>query len=259
MSKKDIAGVALIMVVLAIAGGLFYVRQMLAAKTYDEATLCPTREAGGVRAATLIVIDKSDPFTEPQVATVRQAILNARDALPPGGKIKIAVIEKAPNEDAAQIRLLRAVCNPGSGETANAIYQNAKLVERRYRERFLEPLDRDLQSLSVPGVAPESPIALALATSIARDDDIAGIPEKRVILVSDLLEHTADMSAYAGELSAERLRQSVGEAATAWLSGTKVDVHMLHHAKDPARQEAALAAWLAFFQGAGAKAAIAAR
>jgi hypothetical protein len=256
MSNKDLAGVALILAVLAVAGGLFYVRQMLAAKTYDEATLCPTREAGGVRAATLIVIDKSDPFTEPQVATIRQAILTARDALPPGGKIKIAVIEKAPSENAAQIRLLRALCNPGSGETANAIYQNAKLVERRYQERFLEPLDRDLQSLSVPGVAPESPIALALASSINPDDDIAGVAEKRVILVSDLMEHTADASAYKGNFSAESLRRAVGEDAVAWLSGAKVDVHMLQRAKDT-QQEAAIATWLAFFQGAGANAAVA--
>jgi hypothetical protein len=136
MKGKDIAGVALIALVLAAGGGLFYAQQLLGRKAYDEATLCPLPQAGGVTATTVVLIDRTDPFAAASIGPIKASILAARDALPVGGQIRLAVIERDPASTGVQTRILRVLCNPGSGETANPIYQNPKRLEHRYQEQL---------------------------------------------------------------------------------------------------------------------------
>jgi hypothetical protein len=246
MKPRDFLGLVLIFAVLGLGGGGFYAAQRFAHADTDRETLCP---ATGAIAATIILIDKSDPLSPAQVDAVRSEILGARDALKIGEKLKIAVLERDSVSGLANIRIWRGVCNPGL--EANPLYQNPKLVRARYEDAFRAPLDRELDMLTTPGTAPESPIAEALAAAIEGDGDILDSGNGRLLIVSDLLEHRPGASAYDGTFSEDTLRRSLNGDVSAWLSRASVEVRMLPRDAYKTEQRAAQAVWDHYFRTAG--------
>lgn len=247
MKLRDVLGLALILAVMAVAAGAFYAADRLAQARYDADSLCPLDGASG---AAVIVVDKSDPLTREQVEGVRREILAARDGLPIGAKIKIAVIENEPGGEGARVRLWQGLCNPGA--EANPLYENPKLVRARYDDAFRAPLERNLASLLTPGTAPQSPISAGISAALTQDAEIAQSSDRRLLLVSDLLQHADGTSAYTGTLSEEALRASIG-AAGAWLNEAQIRVLLLPREQHKARQDAALAIWRGFFNSVGAE------
>jgi hypothetical protein len=248
MTKKDFAGIALMLAALCAMGGLFYAKQLLSREKHDADTLCLMADYGGVTAATVILIDKSDPYTQLEAEAIRQLIYKARDNLAVGAKLKIAVIEKAPSANATQIRVLRGICNPGSGSTANLLTENEKMKEQLYRNAFLEPLNQNLKDLLVPGTSPTSPIAEALSIVIAEDGDVARVEKGRLLLVTDLFEHTAKGSAYKGNLTSQVLIDQIPDTVRSWLDGAQVEIKLIRRHDDLERQAATRKLWEQFFR-----------
>jgi hypothetical protein len=246
MKPRDLLGFVLIFAVLGLGGGGFYAAQRFGRPGMDRETLCP---ATGAIAATIILIDKSDPLTPAQADAVRSEILEARDALKIGEKIKIAVLERDAASGLAAIRVWRGVCNPGL--EANPLYQNPKLVRARYEDAFRAPLDRELDALTAPGTAPQSSIVEALAAAIEGDGDVLNSANGRLLIVSDLLEHSPGASAYNGTFSEATLRRYLKGEVSAWLSRASVEVRMLPRDAYRTEQAAARAAWDHYFRAAG--------
>lgn len=249
MKARDAAGIGLGLLAFCAMLGLFIAAWDLQRPKYYEDTLCPI---AGIDAATVIVIDKTDPFTTAQLSALKARILHIRDGLKLHEKISIAVLESA--DGGAVIRPVLAICNPGRGEDASPIYQNPRMAEEQYEARFRQPFERDLEALLTPGTAPVSPIAEAIAEAVSSAYVHSPPASRHLVLISDLMEHTAKASIYRGALTAEALKAEISDRASAWLKGAEAEVVVVKRAGEASRQAAARKAWAEMLRAAGATA-----
>ena len=147
LSKKDKLGIALIVgaivVIIAVVGGTFAIQRITGTSSkIDPETLCPY--SGGYAHA-VILVDKTDPFSDPQKKLFRGKVLEIRQSLQTLEKLSIYVLD---DKNYLAPQPVFAVCNPGSSDAANPLYQNPRLWQKRYQERFGKPLDQIVDQLT---------------------------------------------------------------------------------------------------------------
>lgn len=122
------------------------------------------------------------------------------------------------------------------------------MAQQRWDEDFAEALDSALRSAQSGGTARASPIIAGLRAVAADPDFGAEIPQRRLVLVSDLLEHDPNgFSLYAAPVSftAWRAASPQGPPDFAHVDLRIVPIDRPDHAE---RQAVALSEfWPAFF------------
>lgn len=175
-------------------------------------------------AATALIVDKSDPLTRAQQAELKAVIKRLRRTLEVRERLSIYVLE-GPTADFA--RAVFSLCNPGTGETANELYENPRLVQRKFDEQFGRPLDEMLARLLTGNVSPQSPILemLRVVTTAPEFKDVDG--RRRLILFSDLMQNVPDHSHYA-ERTGFGLDGYRAMLASAYADRVRVDLTGVH-------------------------------
>ncbi len=245
MNGKAILGVALIVLALCLAGGGVYAVHTLKQPKFDPETLCPL---GGPKAVTLILIDKTDPLTATEQARVRSLIAAEADAVQTGGRIIVKLLQQKDGASETALGTAADLCNPGA--EGNPLFENPRRVAARYQSAFREPVERALASVKSSGSAPSSPIARAVHTSIEAAPESQHL---KLILVSDLMEHMPDASAYNGSLSEAALRKAIPQSTQARLKGAEVRVLLLNRPRYAKQQAAAILIWRSFFAAASGR------
>ncbi len=244
MSRKNVLGALLICLALSLAGGGIYAANSLKRPKFDPITLCPL---AGPTSTTIIIIDKTDPLTEPEQALARKIISKEREALPPGAKLAVSVLEQERAGANTSLKPIIALCNPGS--EADPLFENTRRVSARYHQAFVEPINEAIQTFTGQGSAPSSPIALAIASAI-QNEGAAVQGKTKLILISDLMEHTPQASAYNGSFTVSALKQAIKAEERRWLQTAEMEIALLPRATHSARQNAAARVWLQFFKEA---------
>lgn len=171
----------------------------------DAATLCPVAGPDGI---TVVLVDTSDDLPSPARREARTIIDDLIIALPAYYRLDIRVLDIA----AAKSRSLFSKCNPGDGTGLSEWTSNPRVARLKWLESFRKPandaIDHSLASQkaeSSPIMAAIQDIALERFTGAAADR-----AQKRLVVISDMLEYTREYSQYprAGDLSYERFRQS---------------------------------------------------
>lgn len=198
------AGLALALLAVGALGALFYLRETTAPPpVLDADTLCPV---GGPTALTVVLLDGSDALPDAGQRQVTTALLDLADALPVGGLLELRLLDPADPGG----RVLFSRCNPGSGEGLSEWTANPAAARRRWLAEFREPVGTVVAG-GLPQLSAEtSPIMAAIQRiAVDRFDGRAreGVP-KRLVIVSDMMENTADYSQYRGDASVERWRAS---------------------------------------------------
>lgn len=167
--------------------------------TLDAETLCP---ADGPAAVTVVLLDVSDDLPEPARLQVRTRLLDLADAMPTHGLLELRVL----SPDDAAGRVLFSRCNPGTGEGLSSLTANPEAVRRTWDEGFRQPLTRLLEAGLPAAPADTSPIMRAIQRAALDhfDGRAAATREKRLVVVSDMIENTPAYSQYAGDLSFQR-------------------------------------------------------
>jgi hypothetical protein len=241
MTAKTALGAVLLVIAVSLAGGGFYAAKSFAPAKLDPETLCP---AEGARTVTLILIDKTDPLSVEEQLFARRIVASERDAARRGERIVVDILAESRTSPPVSIETAADLCNPGN--EANPFFENAKRVEARYESAFLERIDAALASVGVEAPAAESPVARSIELAL---EALRAPPGARVklILVSDLMEHGAQVSAYRGGLTEKALHRLMSPGAPALLKGAEVRIALLARPRFEAQQKNALAAWRAFF------------
>jgi hypothetical protein len=242
MSAKAILGVALIVAAASLAGGGVYALHRLKLKKFDPATLCPLE---GSQVASVILIDKSDPLTAAEKASARGLVAAEAAAVRKGDRITVRLLRHMDGAGGTALETAADLCNPGA--EANPLFENPKRVAARYRNAFREPLDEALADGQENGPAAASPIAQAIHESLAAVPEAPG-QHLRLTLVSDLMEHTPEASAYAGTMSEAALRKNFSPALADRLRGAEVRIMLLARPRHAQQQAAAIAVWRRLFQ-----------
>ena len=195
-NASKVGGVALFALTAAAVAAMLLLRPDAVAR--DEETMCPESGPSGI---TAILVDTTD-----RVASVSRAdILGRLDDLVAESEPDemIVAYESQPVSEAVgggPLEPLLTVCNPGDPDEASELTRSPALIRRRLEERYRAPLERVFRDLLDRLQAPETPLmenvqAIAVTQFSSRRYD--GL-SKRLVLVTDLLQHSDNLSFYGG-------------------------------------------------------------
>jgi hypothetical protein len=173
--------------------------------TLDAATLCPTTGPIGI---TIVLVDTSDDLPETTKHEVAVILDDLVSLLPSYYRLDIRVIDNS----GLRSRSLFSKCNPGDGAGLSEWTENPRIARQRWIDSFKKPVSNAIKNSLVSSKASSSPIMAAIQ-EIAIDQfssaQNSGI-KKRLIIISDMLEHTPLYSQYrnSGDLSYKRYKES---------------------------------------------------
>ncbi len=177
------------------AGALgWFAFQQVQADRIDEATLCPLDGATGALA---ILLDMTDPLGATQSINLQSKLGALVLDSPRGTLVGLGRVSDTPGDLGAAF----AVCRPMTGAEGGDVTRNSAMLDAQFQERFLKPFRHDLAGLLDAKEAAHSPIMEALQALLAGMGTARLQPgaARRVVIVSDLLQHSDAMSFYRGE------------------------------------------------------------
>lgn len=171
--------------------GLFAVAAFNRAPPTDPVTAC--RLDLDDPAHTIILIDQSDPFNPNDFGWVSQFLDTEARALPKYGRLSIVTPKSS---DPYNPNIVFSACTPGSVEDANPIFQNPRMIDDTWRDTFFAPLSDTVEVALVDTRQPSSPLAETLFAIADRADFQDESNGRRIVIVSDLMQHSDTFSFY---------------------------------------------------------------
>ena len=223
---KNIAiGVAALAIfVAALSGTVYYLSTR--GSGVDRDTLCPN---SGPTGHIVLLVDKTDPLSFNQ----KQAFIRIFEDLvdrrvEPGQLISVFVLGEDYRDGA---KPLVEICNPGAGEGKSELTANIQKLKAQFRERFREPLVKQADQLVATTAAKNSPILEMLqlvSLNGFRKHAVSG--PRKLIIVSDLLHNTPQLSMYRGIPTYDTYASTdYARKMRTELDGVEVEVHELLH------------------------------
>ncbi|MEL7546743.1 MAG: hypothetical protein AAGJ84_08835 [Pseudomonadota bacterium] len=232
-------------IVAILVGAVGYMLYRLQPVPYDEDTLCLVSDQ--LPAHTAIIIDKTDAYTEIEAGLIERVIRRSRDQLDVGERITLFELDQAGRFDP---RGELTLCNPGRGDQVNPLFNNPRMMEEAYAEKFAGPMDEVLADLVVPKEAPSSPILEAVARLAQTENFSERAPQRRLVLVSDMLQNSDIFTIYgAGGSLPENIPSASATAAAienrygSALSGVEIEVRLIQRDRYVDMQRGALKAY----------------
>lgn len=165
----------------------------------DETTLCPTTSPTSI---TAVLIDVSDPISPVTEKDLRIRFGELKDSIPVGGQIVIYELTDEPGK----LNQVFNRCNPGSGEQADELISNPRFIQKRWEDGFDAPLQKISEGIGNGNSSDQSPILGGIQTinlEAFGKHDYAKLP-KRLILASDMIEHTPVYSMYRAGIAFDK-------------------------------------------------------
>jgi hypothetical protein len=246
-----IAGAGLVAATLLAVGTVFYLKGQSAAVPTDPSTLCPTKRPPAD--VTVILLDVSDKFSEPQRIQVQNHLARLRDSISRFGLVEVYTVDRLRRRVTEPVV---HVCNPGTGADLNRIYQNPALARKKW-DAFASSLTADIdRQISAPALS-TSPIFEAIQATALRtfgNPKHDGLP-KRLVIVSDLLQHVPGaLSMYDGVPPFESFKTTpYFTRVRSDLSGVSVLVFYLTRPGVEQQDRRHIAFWDGYFQAQGAR------
>lgn len=243
---RNVLGVVLIVLAMAVLGGLGSAAFLLRPPPTDAETLCRTDAPLG--AHTIILVDATDRLEARHRRKLSAVLAQERARLAQFDRLTVMRINvRRPQEPS----ILFSKCLPRPPEETNPLFENARITQATWDEAFADALDRALRSAGSGSGARASPIVAGVRAVAADPDFGAEIPRRRLVLVSDLLEHEPQgFSLYVSEAdyAAWQAQAPNGPPDLARVDLRIVPLDRPDHA---ARQAVALTQfWPAFFDAA---------
>lgn len=199
-------------------------------------TLCPAEPAS----ITVLLVDLTDPLNVPQGQDFNNQLAHLRNSIPRYGKLVVAKV------DATSTKLISPVivrCNPGTAASVNEGTGNPAEVQRQHDEKFVAPLDEAFRVIAQASGADQSPIfesvqSIALTELLAPGAKDA---KRKIVLVSDLLQNTRDITFYSDLPTPEEFTSSPAfRKVRTDLQGVEVELWMLERGDAAQTQPRAL-------------------
>lgn len=219
-------------------------------KTLDRSSGCPT---DGYSDATAVLIDLTDAITPVQAAALRNTLRKIRDDVPRYGRLEIYPLH--PTENSA-LPALFAACSPGSGRDVDSrLYGNPELADKIWRERFATEVDAVIKQLEDAVPQESSPIFEGIqSVAVTSFGTPLGerVSRKRLVLISDMIHHTPQLSVYQGAPEVRTFRETPYYARTKpMLRGANVDVFLIvRDTRRDVQSPALYRFWVEYFQSA---------
>jgi hypothetical protein len=201
-------------------------------------------------AHTIILIDQSDPFNPNDLDWVYEFVDAEARALPKYGRLTILTPNAANPYEPKRIHF---ACSPGSAAEANPIFQNPKMVEQSWQSEFYAPLLEQVETALLDTRQPSSPLVEAVYAVSDRADFQPGDTSRRLVLVSDLMQHSDGFSFYRAGADYEAFLGSGLARMTPRLDQVDVVARIVPRQIYDLPMAEVKAFWRAYFDEAGAQ------
>jgi len=186
--KATVKIILVVAVVLLVGGAYFWATS--SRRSLDE-QLCPTTPDS----VTVLLVDVTDPMNMAQRQDFENQLTKLKNSIPRYGKLIVAKV------DATGDRLLSPVitrCNPGTADDVSSTTGDPAAVQKQWDEGFDAPLREAFKRLDSATGADKSPILESIQSVALTELQKPGQEKlpKRLIVASDLLQNTADLSFY---------------------------------------------------------------
>jgi hypothetical protein len=161
----------------------------------DKETLC---ELDVVSNTTLILFDKTGGFSANHKRIVSRAITAEVDKIVVGDRLTIYEVD-----DKEYMGLSKPIfdsCRPKNSTETNALYENEQMVTKTFNVHFLDKLKAITANLDNTENAISSPIIESLNDISALYNLESSLRFTKLIIVSDLLQHSENFSFYKTNL-----------------------------------------------------------
>jgi len=206
---------------------------------------------------TVVLVDQSEALTESHRRFALSFIKDyvADDArFPVRSRIALFTFSKATFElrSGPRLRPGSDLCRPPS--RGNDLYENNRKITKDFHQRFLVPVTATLEQSLTTEVGEQSPILETLQL-MSRSQEIDDGGRKTLIIVSDMLQHTAAFNHYGpGRGWDDFVRSGFAADVKADFRDWNVIVIYLRRYHDRQLQQAAhIDFWQRYFHEAGAK------
>jgi hypothetical protein len=248
--SPEVAGAAAVLTVLLLGGIGLTLKSRAVAVPTDAATLCPLGRR--VSQVTVVLLDVSSRFSEPQRLQIQHQLARLRDSLPRLGLLELYTVDRLARRVTAPVF---HGCNPGTGADLNRIYQNPELARKKWNG-FVAKLTAEIDSQIARPASGRSPIFEAIQATALRtfdDPDHDGLP-KRLVIVSDLLQNVPGGLDMYQEVPSFRVFRKTAyfSRVRANLRGVAVSIYYLARSGVGVQGRRHLGFWDAYFRSLGA-------
>jgi len=195
---------------------------------YDTSTLC---EQNTISEVTVLLIDKTGGFSPNQKRLLMRAIKAEIDKLKTGKRL--VVYEVDDQEYYGLSKPIFDKCLPKDGSEVNQLVENKRMIEKSFNEEFLDKLQFITDNFDEKNIATSSPIIESLSDISVLYNIEPQIKLERVILISDLLQHSPNISFYKSNvenITIEEVSSSIPD-----LFGIDIQIYWLQRTNNEQR------------------------
>ncbi|MCJ1959651.1 hypothetical protein [Novosphingobium mangrovi (ex Hu et al. 2023)] len=190
-NRKATFKIVLVVAVVLLVGGIYFWAASSRRALDDQ--LCPTTPDS----ITVLLVDVTDPMNMAQRQDFENQLTKLKNSIPRYGKLIVAKV------DATADRLLTPVitrCNPGTADDVSSATGDPSSVQKQWDQGFDAPLTAAFKGLNGATGADQSPILESIQSVALTELQKPGQEKlpKRLVVASDLLQNTADVSFYRG-------------------------------------------------------------
>jgi len=200
-------------------------------------------------AHTVLLIDQSDPFNPNDLGWVRALVDEEARTIARYGRLTVAV----PNAgQPSNPRIIFSKCSPGSPDDANPLISNPQMVEDTWRENFYSPLITEIEAMLASKEQPASPLSEAIYAISDRADFQPATKQRRLVLVSDLMQHSEGFSFYQSGADLVAYSETRIAETRPDLSGVDVVARVVPRENYDLPMGEVKSFWRSYFESAGA-------
>ncbi len=232
---------------LASVFGLFAVMAFNAPPGLDMETACRLDHKDP--AHTVLLIDQSDPFNPNDLDWVYALVDAEARTLPRFGRLTVMTPNAA---DPFDPKVIYMACSPGSVEDANPVFQNPRMIDDIWRDTFYTPLKEKIEQAMLETRQPSSPLLEAVYSIADRADFQRTKKPRKIVMVSDLMQHSEAMSFYRSGAGFDKLAETKLAERMPDMQGVEVAARIVPRQEYDLPMSEVKAFWRAYFDQTGA-------
>ncbi|MCU8071005.1 hypothetical protein [Shewanella sp. SM32] len=249
--RDDLYGILLITfaIMVFVAGFFFFIDVSKNQVLRDEKDNC--RIDGFIAKESVLLVDTTDSVNPTQY----QAIKNKLELILDNSIVDERVTVYTITEDPTKISPLIVTCNPGDGADRSEWTSNKRRLKLNWDKKFKEKLESAVTGILEAELTKQSPILDAIKAVGVYSFSSSKAEFKQLVIVSDLLHHTAELSHYRQpKLTYSSVENSPYMGSVlANLNGAEIEILYLTRQKDYIRQgRTHLLFWEKYFEKSNA-------
>ena len=164
--------------------------------TYDKNTFC---EKEVKLTTTAIIIDRTGDFSLNHIRSIKEIIDFEIEKLSLGDRLSLYAIDPVKFKGLSEV--LFEKCKPKTGSQVNKFVENKRMLETRFVKEFKEPVQSISQDVIDGNDGASSPIIEGIFDVISKINLENNSSISRLVIISDLLQHSNIMTMYKGSIN----------------------------------------------------------